>query len=53
MNNLFKLRKVNKVLKSFVDSFLGFDLKKIDLDLEEYYKNRLKENNLNFEIKID
>jgi hypothetical protein len=47
MNNLFKLRKVNKVLKNNSDSFLGMGFKEIDLDLKEFYENKLKLNNIN------
>jgi hypothetical protein len=33
MNNLFKIRKINKALKNFSDSFIGFNGKEIDQDL--------------------
>jgi hypothetical protein len=41
MNNLFKIRKVNKALKIFSDSFLGFREKKIDKDLKDFYEKEL------------
>jgi hypothetical protein len=47
MNNLFKIRKVNKALKIFSDSFLGFREKKIDKDLKDFYEKELQSNGIN------
>jgi hypothetical protein len=47
MNNLFKIRKVNKALKIFSDSFLGFGEKKIDKDLKYFYEKELQSNGIN------
>jgi hypothetical protein len=47
MNNLFKIRKINKALKIFSDSFLGFSDKKINPDLKEFFQNELKNNGIN------
>jgi hypothetical protein len=47
MNNLFKIRKINKALKIFSDSFLGFSEKEIDQDLKEFYEKNLKNNGIN------
>jgi hypothetical protein len=52
MKNLFKLRKVNKILKNFSDSFLGMGFKEIDLDLKEFYENKLKENNIKCKVSF-
>jgi hypothetical protein len=41
MNNLFKIRKINRSLKIFSDSFLGFYIKEIDHDLKEFYEKEL------------
>jgi hypothetical protein len=38
MNNLFKIRKINKALTYFSDSFLGFIDKEIDQDLKDFYE---------------
>jgi hypothetical protein len=37
MNNLFKIRKINKALKGLSDSFLGFREQKINKDLKDFY----------------
>jgi hypothetical protein len=47
MNNLFKIRKINKALKIFSDSFLGFNEKEIDQDLKEFYEKELQNNGIN------
>jgi hypothetical protein len=44
MNNLFKIRKINKVLQIFLDSFLGFSDKEVDQDLKEFYEKELNKN---------
>jgi hypothetical protein len=44
MNKLFKIRKINKALKIFSDSFLGFKVKEIDKDLKDFYEKELNEN---------
>jgi hypothetical protein len=41
MNNLLKIRKINKALNIFSDSFLGFSEKEIDKDLKEFYEKEL------------
>jgi hypothetical protein len=48
MNNIFKLRKVNKVLKIYSDSFLGLCREEIDLDFKESLEKNFKDNNFNF-----
>jgi hypothetical protein len=47
MNSLFKIRKINKALKDFSDSFLGFSEKEIDKDLKEFYEKELQNNGIN------
>jgi hypothetical protein len=46
MNNLFKIRKINKMLNIFSDSFLGFDQ-----DLIDFYEKELQ-NNDKLKIKV-
>jgi hypothetical protein len=46
MNNLFKIRKINKALKIFSDSFLGFSDKEIDQDLKDFYEKEFNENKI-------
>jgi hypothetical protein len=41
MNKLFKIRKINKALKIFSDSYLGFSINYIDQDLMEFYEKEL------------
>jgi hypothetical protein len=41
MNNLFKIRKINKALKIFSDLFLGLSDKEMDKDLKEFYEKEL------------
>jgi hypothetical protein len=41
MNNLFKIRKINKALNIFSDSFIGFSDNEIYQDLKEFYENEL------------
>jgi hypothetical protein len=38
MNNLIKIRRINKSLKNFSDSFLGFSENEIDQDLKDFYE---------------
>jgi hypothetical protein len=52
MNNLFKIRKINKALKIFSDSFLGFNEKEIDQDLKEFYEKKLLNNELNVKFNF-
>jgi hypothetical protein len=52
MNNIFKIRKLNKALKNFSDSFLGFSSKEIDQDLKEFYEKELKSNGINVMLNI-
>jgi hypothetical protein len=52
MNNLFKIRKINKALKIFSDSFLGFSDKEIDQDIKEFYEKELKNNGLKFKLNF-
>jgi hypothetical protein len=52
MNNLFKIRKINKALKIFSDSFLGFSDKEIDQDLKEFYEKELQNNGINFNLNF-
>jgi hypothetical protein len=48
MNNLYKIRKINKALKNFSDSFLGFSAKGIDQDIKEFYVKEFEKNGINF-----
>jgi hypothetical protein len=41
MNNLFKLRKVNRALKSNSDSFLGMSSEEANKILKEFYEKNL------------
>jgi hypothetical protein len=41
MNNLFKIRKINKALKILSEMFLGLSDKEIDQDLIEFYEKEL------------
>jgi hypothetical protein len=52
MNNLYKIRKINKALKIFLDSFLGFSDKEIDQDLKEFYENELQINGINVKLNF-
>jgi hypothetical protein len=52
MYNLFKLRKVNSVLKNFSDSYLGMNNEKIDNNIKEFYENKLEEYNIKFKINL-
>jgi hypothetical protein len=52
MNNLFKIRKINKVLKIFSDSFLGFSDKEIDQVLKEFYEKELQKNGIRFKLNF-
>jgi hypothetical protein len=48
MSNLFKIRKINKALKIFSESFLGFSGKEIDQDLKEFCEKEAQKNGINF-----
>jgi hypothetical protein len=52
MNNLFKIRKINKALKIFSDSFLGLSDTEIDQDLKEFYENELKNNGIDLKLNF-
>jgi regulatory protein YycI of two-component signal transduction system YycFG len=52
MNNLFKIRKINKALKIFLDSFIGFSDKDIDQDLKQFYEKELQNNGINFKLNF-
>jgi hypothetical protein len=52
MNNLFKIIKINKALKMFSDSFLGFSDKEIDQDLKEFYEKELQNNEINVKLNF-
>jgi hypothetical protein len=52
MNNLFKIRKINKALTIFSDSFLGFSDKEIELDLKELYEKELQNNGINVSLNF-
>jgi hypothetical protein len=52
MNNLFKIRKINKALKILSDSFIGFSDKLIDQDLKEFYEKELQNNQINAKINF-
>jgi hypothetical protein len=52
MNNLFKIRKINKALKIFSDSFLGFSDIEIDQDLKEFYEKELQNNGINVKFNF-
>jgi hypothetical protein len=47
MQNIFKIRKINKALKTFSDSFLGYSVKEIDQDLKKFYEKGLQNNGIN------
>jgi hypothetical protein len=51
MKNLFKIRKINKALKIFSDSFLGLSDTEIDQDLKEFYEKELQNNKI--KAKLD
>jgi hypothetical protein len=50
INNLFKIRKLNKALKKFSDSFSGFSEKEIDQDLKEFYEKEMQNNRINVKL---
>jgi hypothetical protein len=50
INNLFKIRKINKALKNLSDSFIGLSDKEIDQDLKEFYEKELKNNGINVKL---
>jgi hypothetical protein len=52
MNNLFKIRKINKALKIFSDSFLGLNVREIDKDLKDFYEKEFNENKINFKLSF-
>jgi hypothetical protein len=52
MNNIFKLRKVNKVLKIYSDSFLGLCKEEIDIDFKKSLEKNFKDNNFNFFVSM-
>jgi hypothetical protein len=52
MNNLFKIRKINKSLKAFSDYFLGFSDIEIDQDLKEFYEKELQNNRINVNLNF-
>jgi hypothetical protein len=52
MNNLFKIRKINKALKVFSDSFIGFSDKEIDQDLKQFYEKELKNHGINVKLNF-
>jgi hypothetical protein len=52
MNNLFKIRKINRALKIFTDSFLGFSEKEIDQDLKEFYEKEIQKNGINIMLNF-
>jgi hypothetical protein len=52
MNNLFMIRKINKALNNFSDSFTGFSDKEIDQDLKEFYENELQNNGINVKLNF-
>jgi hypothetical protein len=41
MNSLFVLRKVNKIIKTYSDSFLEFYADELDLKLKQFYEFQL------------
>jgi hypothetical protein len=43
MNNIFKLRKINKKLENFISAFYGFSIKEANLNILKLHEKKLEE----------